>query len=239
MSTLSLLYKKEYKICDIPIRIPTMGEVMDNEDLFYSIVSTFTLSPIDLMVQLDDLGVDFEELKDYELFLMLFSALKEQDTSMVFGDLDFSKFEMVSNTKNQSVFFYDEENDIKIDKRFYLMASDFFRKLLGIKKDRRRPANKVTKKFMLERARIKLERQKNKNIAKESQNESLIIAMVNTEQFKYNFDEVKDLTIYQFNQCVKQIMHKVEYDNRMIGVYTGNIRSKDLKQDDYNWIASK
>lgn len=90
---------------------------------------------------------------------------------------------------------------------------------------------------MLERARHKLKRRKNQ--AESSQLEPLIIAMVNTEQYKYNFEETKDLTIYQFNESVRQIIKKVDYSNRMYGVYAGTIDVKDLSQDDLNWLVHK
>ena len=90
---------------------------------------------------------------------------------------------------------------------------------------------------MIERAKIKAKRRK--NIKEDSQLESLIIAMVSTEQFKYNFEEVKKLTIYQFNESVRQIIKKVEYDNRMHGIYSGTINAKDLNKDDLNWLTHK
>ena len=63
--------------------------------------------------------------------------------------------------------------------------------------------------------------------------------MVNTEQYKYDFEGTRELSIYQFNESVRQIINKVDYDNRMIGVYTGNINTKELSQQDFNWLIPK
>lgn len=63
--------------------------------------------------------------------------------------------------------------------------------------------------------------------------------MVNTQQFKYTFEGVRDLTIYQFNESVKQVIKKVDYENKMFGVYTGNLDVKKLSQDDLNWLTNK
>ena len=63
--------------------------------------------------------------------------------------------------------------------------------------------------------------------------------MVNTKEFKYDFESVRNLTIFQFNDSVQQIINKVDYDNRMIGVYSGTINAKDLSQDDLNWLIHK
>ena len=67
----------------------------------------------------------------------------------------------------------------------------------------------------------------------------MIVALVNTEQFKYDFDGVRDLTIYQFNESARQIIKKIDYDNRMRGVYAGTVDIKDLSQDDLNWLTHK
>ena len=63
--------------------------------------------------------------------------------------------------------------------------------------------------------------------------------MVNTEQYKYDFERTKELSIYQFNESVRQIVQKVDYQNKMYGVYTGNINVNDLNQNDLNWLTHK
>ena len=63
--------------------------------------------------------------------------------------------------------------------------------------------------------------------------------MVNTEQFKYNYETVRDITIYQFNESVRQIVSKVDYEHRMHGVYAGTVSVKDLSQDDLTWLSHK
>ena len=88
---------------------------------------------------------------------------------------------------------------------------------------------------MLERAKKKQKRSKNK--AFDSQLEDLIIAMVNAKEFKYDFQSVRDISIYQFNESVYQIIKRVDYDNRMVGIYTGSISAKEFKPDDLNWLV--
>lgn len=88
---------------------------------------------------------------------------------------------------------------------------------------------------MLKRAREKQRRERNKK--QDSQLEKLIVALVNSEQFKYGFEDVKNLSIYQFNESVRQIIKKTDYNNRMYGIYSGTIDPKNLKQDDLNWLV--
>lgn len=237
MTTQNILYQRQLTVNDkIRIVIPSVREILEHEDQYYAMVSLITAMPIDMMVMLDDAGIDFSEINEYDLFLLMFPSLKQQDTKLVFGDLDLNKFEMATNEQNGTVVLLDRENDIVIDRSVHGKIAWALRRLHNLEKNIRQPGNNEAKKFMLKRARDKIRRCKNRK--KESQLESLIVAMVNTEQFKYNFEQVLDLTIYQFNESVKQIIKKVDYDNKMYGVYTGVINAKDLSQDDFAWWVS-
>ena len=238
MPTQNLLYQKAIPINDsIRIIIPTVGEIIDNEDAYYGLVSVLTAMPVDLMVQLEDAGIDFTSINEYELFLLLFAGFKSQDTSLIFGDLDLSKFKMAVNEQNGNVVLLDEEHDIKIDRAIHGQIAGVLRKIHHLEKNNRKPANKEAQEYMLKRAREKMRRKRNRK--EDSQLEQLIIAMVNTEQYKYDFEGTRELSIYQFNESVRQIIKKVDYDNRMYGVYAGTVDAKDLSQDDLNWLTHK
>ena len=238
MSTLNFLYQKQYAINDsIHVVIPTVGEVIDNEDEYYGLVSVLTAMPVDLLVQLDDAGIDFTTINEYELFLIMFDGLRTQDTHLIFGDLDLTKFEMTTNPQNGKVILVDRENDITIDRAIHGQIAAALRKIHHLKQNRRKPANKEAKEYMIERARAKMRRNRNRKQA--SQLESLIVALVNTEQYKYNYEGTRELSIYQFNESVQQIIKKINYDNTMRGVYAGTLRVKDLNQDDLNWLIHK
>ena len=232
---MNLLYERWIPVNDkINIYVPTVGEIIECEDDYYSLVSILTAMPIDFMVQLDDLGIDFTSINEYDLLLILFPELKSKDTSMIFGDLDLSGFELMVNQQNNNIVLRDELNDITIDRSVYSMISNTLRKIHSLERDRRKPANEEAKKFMLERARKKLRRNKNKY--HDSQLESFIISLVNAEQFKYDFEGTRELSIYQFNVSVRQIIKKTDYEHLMFGVYSGSISAKDVKNDELIWL---
>lgn len=236
--TRNFLYNRNITINDkIAVYVPDVGEILKCEDEYYSMVSLFTAMPVDYMVQLDDAGIDFTAINEWQMFLLFFNGLKSRDTHMVLGDLDLKKFEVGVNEQNGHVVLIDTENDIRIDRSIHGMIADALRKIHHLEKNRRKPANGDAKKYMLERARKKLKRRQNR--VEDSQLESLIIAMVNTEQFKYDFGGTLELSIYQFNESVRQIIKKVDYDNRMYGIYAGTVNAKDLNPDDLNWLIHK
>ena len=64
--TESLLYSKEVAVNDkINIYVPSVGEVFDNEDEYYGLVTLVTATPFEMMVQLDDMGIDFTEISEF------------------------------------------------------------------------------------------------------------------------------------------------------------------------------
>lgn len=237
MATENLLYCRDYPVNDsIRIVIPTVGQILDNEDSYNDIVSVFTSVPIDFAVQLDDKGIDFTTINEFDLFVMLFDGLKEIDTSLVFGDMDMSGFELCVNNNTQKLVFYNENTGIEIGRREYCLIASVLRKINNLEKNRKKPGNEDAKKYMLERMRAKMKRRPKQS---QSRLEQLVIAMVNTEQFKYDFASARDLTIYQFYESVKQIGRKIRYDNLMHGFYSGTVSAKDLTQDDLDWISHK
>lgn len=232
----SLLYARSYPVNDkISIRIPTVGEILENEVAYNSILSCVISTPYDMMVYLDDMGIDFEKLTEYDLFLLLFPSLQSADTSIVFGDLDLSKFSPAINEKNGQVILLNAEDDIVIDRGVHDLICQAIRKINHLEKVTRRPGNSEAKKYMIERARIKLQRAARRK-RETSELEKLIVALVNTEEFKYGYQEVLDLTIYQFRASVDQIIHKIHFNNTMIGVFAGTVKAKELPQEDLTWI---
>ena len=238
MATLNLLYKQEYAINEhIRIQIPTVGEVLDNEDDYYTMVTMLTAMPVDMMVQLDDIGVDFTAINEYELFLILFNALKDKDTSLIFGELDLKPFRSAVNPQNNTIVLRNKETGVVIDRGIQGQIASVLRKIHNMKRNNRKPANQEAREYMLQRAREKMRRRSKR--VNDSQLEELIVAMVNTEQFHYGFEGTRELSIYQFNESVRQVIKKIDYDNRMHGVYAGTVNAKELSQDDLNWLTHK
>lgn len=238
MATRNLLYKSEIVINDfVSIRIPTVGEIIENEDSYYNLVHLLTAMPIDLMVLLDDAGTDFSTINDYDLFITLFGVFKQCDTKLIFGDLDLSPFEFAIDEDNGRPVMLDPKTERRFDRALQVNIAETLRKIHHLEKNTRKPGNEEARKYMIERARKKMNR--NRRRKRDSQLEDLIVAMVNTEQFKYDFAGTLELSIYQFNESVRQVTHKQNYSNLMFGIYSGSIDPKTINQDDLNWLIHK
>lgn len=210
---------------------------MEDPDGYFEMISCIIATPYDLMVMLDDMGIDFTKINDFELFCLLFTKLQQSDTRLVFGDLDLSKFKTAISEQNNELVLRDEENDITIDKAIHHQIQQAICKFLMIEKKPKTPANEDARKFMIERARKKLKRQLREKKGNEpSSIESVVIGLVNTEQFPYNYKTVLGITVYQLYASLGQISHKINYENLMSGYYAGTIKYEDIKQEDRSWL---
>ena len=187
----NLIYKNKWPINDkISVVIPTVGQIVENEEAYYTLVSLFTSSPYDMMLVLDDAGYDFRDFDDYTLFITLFGSIRELDTSLILGDINLKNFELKVNDKNGQIILVDSLNDIVIDRSIYEKIAMRLRVIHGLKKNNKKVQDDYTKNYLLERARKKRGK---KNNGDRSHLETLIVAMVNTEQFKYNYETVKNV----------------------------------------------
>ena len=220
---------------NLSIRIPTVGEILEDEDKYYGIVSSLTATPFQYMVQLDDMGIDYTQITDYQLFMMLFPMYAKSDLSLLFGDLDTSDFGIYINQEDNSQVIYSPNNNIIIDELIYNDLADTIRKINLFEKVKSKPGNESARKYLLEKERKKQKRNAKK--PKEPYLEKLVIALVNTSEFPYNYETCMDLSIYKFNQSFKQIQQKITFDNTMIGVYAGTVdTSKMTNKDALSWI---
>ncbi len=211
----------------LAIRIPTVGEILEDEQHYYSLISSLTATPFQYMVQLDDMGIDFTTVTDYQLFMMLFPSFAQEDIRILFGDTDLSDIAMYKNQQNNTYLLHSVRSNITIDEYVYHQIADRIRQINGLPKETRRPGNSEAKEF-----RIKLERKKQKRNAKkpyEPYLEKLVVALVNRAEFKYNYEQAYGLTIYQFNRSFEQIKTSINFDNTMIGVYAGTVDTSKLK----------
>lgn len=231
------LYARNIEISkSVKLLVPTIGQILDNEEAYYQAICMIVATPYDMMVQLDDAGVDFTKIDEYELFLFLFDGLKDMDTSLIFGDLDISKMRVCISEGTGEIVLRDEEQDITIDRVGHRKLCDSIRSILHMEKNNKTPGNEEAKRYLLDRERRRQKRAKKKE--RTSQLENYIIALVNTEQFPYNYETVRDITIYQFYASLNQIAHKIKYDNTMVGYYAGTIKFDDLSPADKTWILN-
>ena len=94
----------------IKIHQPTLDEICDyGEREYYSMIYNITATPQSLKVQLWDMGIDYTTITPFELFYnILYKAYSQGKTSIIFGDLDFTKFQVMQRKDDESILLYQE-----------------------------------------------------------------------------------------------------------------------------------
>lgn len=233
---LQMYFGEDYVINDkIRIHQPSIGEIVQyGEREYYSMVHTLTCIPSDMPSQLDDLGINYMEIEDFDLFMMLTRGLVKEKTNILFGDLDFSKFEPCLNQENNEKCLYDRDNDILIDKLIYLRIVSYLRKLHSIKPKVRKAANETTRRII-----IQLDRQKAQQSKKEeykSQLKELISGMMRYPGFKYKKNELKECGLYEFMDSVQGAQIYVSTTALLSGMYSGMIDTSKIDKKEFNWM---
>lgn len=235
MNRVSLIGRKKYKINDkITIHIPTLeeirGENIENEKSYYSLISDFITTSTNYMVELYDCGINFEDLADDYNFFIYKNLLSEKnvfpiDCHMLFDGINKSNFKIIEH--NQIYYVYDDINNILIDRDMFNQISNVLCAALFIEKKHRHFANKRTFEYVIKREKTVRKREEEKKKTSSDLDEVILFA-VNNSNFKYDFDTVQKLSIFDFYASVKQMQRNEHIDNLMLGGYTGNLKLNEF-----------
>ena len=149
--TVKMYFGKDYKVNDkITLKSPSVGDIIDfGEREYYSMVYTLTCIPSDMKSQLEDMGINYMKISDFELFILLTRNLTKEATCLLLGDLDLAKFEPVVNQENGDLCLYDEENDIVIDQLIYMNIVGYIRLLHNIKPKVEKAATETVRQILI------------------------------------------------------------------------------------------
>lgn len=238
MDSRSLLLQTQVDLAPgIAIRIPTVGEILQNERLYYQTTYSLTATPFQNMVQLDDLGIDFTIISEWQLFIQTFLAYAHSIDLLdyVFADLQTQGFGIYQDPQTAALYLSNPDTGVQIHESTYLQIVELIRKINLYEHITARPANETARQYLIEKERKRLKRLAKK--PPEPYLEQMVIALVNTAEFPYDYESCMHLSIYAFNQSFKQIQHKINYDNTMIGIYAGTLNARDMKDKSaLSWI---
>ena len=217
----------------IKIHPPSVGEIVDyGEQEYYSMIHCLTAIPSDMKSRLFDIGIDYEEISDFDFFYLMTRGLTIEQTSLLFYDLDFQSFEMfVDKDNGKHVMF---NNNFVLDELAYLKIVKCLRTLHSIKPKVEKAANKTTKKILIDLDRQKIEKQKNE--VYKSNLKPLISAMMRYPGFKYKSNELKECSIYEFLDTVQGSQIYTKSTALLQGMYSGMIDTSKINKKEFDWM---
>ena len=189
------------------IHQPTLGEICDyQETRYFSMVSTLTATPTDMRWQLwDKLGLDWNEVTEYELFLRIYSTFSQEETSILFGNLDLPAHRIVINPQNDEPILEHPVTGSRIDRLAYERMAAYLRKVHGFTRNVERAMNEFTRDVLIEEAKENYEMSLKEE--KKSFLIPLISTMINFPGFEYNHDTIWDMKISAFMDSIQRMQH--------------------------------
>ena len=233
---LQLYIGDDYVINDhIRVLQPTIRQIAEfGEKEFFSVVHTVTAIPSDMKSQLWDLGIDWMEVDDFELFVMLSQTLTPDRTQLLFGDLDFTKLKPYNHPHVEGeIILADKETGVLIDKMIYLRIVSYLRKAFNITPKVEKAANKMTKKILIEEDRKRIEFNKDKPF------KSFLLPLISAVKVKqgYTKDYVLNMGFCEFMDDVARLQVIHNADHLLSGVYAGTIDLKKIDKKSLNWMC--
>ena len=224
----------------IVLHQPSLDEICNyGEQEYYSMIYQLTSTPQSMKWQLWDMEVDYTTITPFYLFCnILYRLYPQEKTSIIFGDLDLTKFQVMQRKDDGTILLYQriEKDEVIIDEFTYDIIMDYLRQVHIIHKDEKMPANETTKMILIEDARE--EYNKNKNKEYRSQLKNMVSAMINCEGFKYNHSEVWNMKINAFMDSVKRISKIKNADLLLQSGYSGfGVNLKEVSNKQLDWLG--
>lgn len=226
----------------VSIRCPTLGEICDyGESDYLAMISMFTATNIDRCAQLEDMGIDYTEIDNFQMFILFSSLLSNHkengkiDCSILLNKINFSQFKPI---EVDSKIMFVGEDGTKFDKNVFEEMTAYIRKIHGMAKPLyTHVKNSFAKKQLIEDARNDAEFQRKLKMiqGEHSVYQPYISALVNHPYFKYKWDDVWTMKVYAFFDSLKRISIIENANHLYTGLYSGCIEYNKVKKD-LDWL---
>jgi hypothetical protein len=235
---LKLYLGSEVKIANgITLYQPTIGEIADyNEAEYFSMAQTLCATPSSMKVTLDDMKLNYMEIDDFQLFIMLCQTLNPEKTKPLLGDLDLTKFKLRPKTENGEVMLVYEgtENDnnpVVISPIIYEILVTYIRKMHNFKKQVDKAGNEITRKVLIDDERKAARRNKDKPY------KSFLVPLISSLQGRqgYTKDYICNMGLYEFMNQMARTQIIVQADAALGGMYSGFVDTKKMDKTVLDW----
>lgn len=181
--------------------------------------------------QLWDAGIDWTQITDFQLFMMLAPTLSKDKTYILFGDLDFQAMKPFENRLNDTVVLRNPDTGAVIDELAYGKISSYLCSAHNLTKKVEKAANEFTKKFMIDEDRQKLQynsKQPYKSFLRP------LISAIKCRQ-GYTLDYVKNMGLFEFFDDLNRLQIIVNADALLQGSYSGMVDTSKIQKSAFDW----
>lgn len=226
----------EYHICDgVTIRQPSLLDVIEyGESAYYNTIGYLTCIPSDCKAALDDIGLDWCQLSDFDMFVLSTHSLTPDDTWLFLGeDLDFSKLELYINDDGDKQL-RSTDGKIVIDDAARAKLSAYLCYAHGIVKKPEFPANEMARMMLLEESREAM-RTPTEHLD-QSMLPRLISYVANAPGSKYDYDACLKLRFSTFMDSVRRLQVISNAEALRNACYGGMIDTSKIDKNELDML---
>lgn len=235
VDSIFLYFGDDYVINDkIKLSQPTIGDVVDyGEASYFSMIYQLCAIPSDVKSILwDQMGVDWTQIEDFELFTLFSQTMTPDRTGIIFGDLDFSKMKPYKHPQNDEIVLADKESGVIIDKLIYMRMMTFLRKLHNITPKPEKAKGKRARQAMIDEDR------RNRELNKDKPFRSYLLPLISAIKVKqgYTRDYVRNMGLFEFFDDVSRAQVIDSANHLLNGAYSGMADLSKVPKEQFNWM---
>ena len=233
---------------DITIYVPTVQDIINfGEDEFWSVVNIFIANTTTFRLPLWEAGIDWNKISDFQLFGMLVKHVEPSKSSILFGDIDFTKFEMLAREPvvdesadpnlevSPELILYSDEQDIVITEEDYNLIALYIRTMFGMFPKVEKAKGKATKQAIIDEDKMNRENKKD-----DDDSSSILLPLIssclNHPGFKYKKNELREVGIVEFMDSVQRLQVYESTTALLKGIYSGMVDAKDIDAEEFNFM---
>lgn len=260
----------DYQITkSLKVKHPTVQEVFDidkecnglySEDMYYSWVSVFLCEPYNYMVYLDDKNIDYESIKSFDLFIMLYqdmlkkyedkfktSMSSEEYDKIIYNNVYFQAFNfflgkpyfIIAKDENDKLVIGDADTKtVMVDEEFFSLISYFIKEMNGINDTERiNPEDEFAKQILIEDERIRLKKLAKKQTEESDNNRfgNLLSALTWGSYGGITPFNRNQLHMYDLVEGINRTNKLLNYKHTMTGLYSGCVDKDKIDMQKISW----
>lgn len=220
----------------LTVHNPTLREIIAyGEHNYAADVNAITLRPYDACVMLDKIGINYQQIQDYELFIVTIRGTLAHESLLLPG-LNFSEMEPGIHPENGQRILYHPATSFIFDELMYTQLVEYVRRIHFIRSALEFDAgNEATRQLLIKRMKRAEARRSRSPIT--SQYAPILSSLINNPNFKYDYSSVLDLKVSQLWDAFYRISKLQAYQHTMLGIYTGNIDASKIDKDALTWFG--
>lgn len=219
----------------IEINVPKMRKfVLAGEKRFMQTLNVFTTNTTEYRLPLWDAGIDWNDISDFELFCMLYTQIDNEISETFISGIDFSDFELMQ--RDDTLILYNSKLDLTINEEVYQHIAQYLRLIFRIDVVEKLTKDSNLKTLYINKDRSELENKKKKKDTSSHSIQPIISACVNHPGFKYNLQQVLDMSVYEFYDSVERLNIYENTTAVLRGMYSGFVDGSKFSSNDYNFM---